>query len=139
MAAKIIRLNFGNSGNTAPVLSEEEAYADSDVLGVDVPSLSRHSKEKEKDESTAESDGSNYEVKLSMSFSNLDCLRWLLRDLADEYREKSSELLSELDEEGTDYDRTVDIYLETEGCHEYIDILDAAADAIVEQLGIDES
>ena len=139
MAAKIIRLNFGNSGSTAPVLPEEEAYADSNILDVDVPSLSSLPKGKEKDESTAERDGSNYEVKLSMSFSNLDCLRWLLRDLADEYREKISELLDELNEEGTDYDRTVDIYLETEGCHEYIDILDAAADSIVEQLGIDES
>ena len=139
MAAKIIRLNFGNSGNTAPVLPEEEKYAGSDILDIDVSSLSSLPKEKEKDEPTVESDGSNYEVKLSMSYFNFYYLKGLLRDLADEYREKSSELLDELNEEGTDYDRTVDIYLETEEYDGYIDILDATADAIVEQVGIDES
>ena len=135
MAAKIIRLNFGNSGNTAPVLSEDEAYEDSNILDVEDPTLDESPNEENEDEYLVpQFKGQPFNVTLSMPRPELFCLASLLDELEEKYSTEYDELCEQFPECENDYDRTIDLYyesLEQETCR---DVLRAAVISIRKQL-----
>lgn len=135
MAAKIIRLNFGNSGNTAPVLPEEVAYADSDILDVEASALDEFPNEENEDEYLVPRfEGQPFNITLSMPRPELFCLARLLDELEEKYSTEYDELCEHFPECENDYDRTIDLYYDSIGQETCRDVLRAAAIAIRKQL-----